>query len=261
MTEFGTGARPLERAHPLPLWAQLETELRRRLELGHFTDRFPTDRELMEVYLVSRHTARHAVARLGADGIVKRERGIGTSVDRTRLEHSFGSLYSLFQVVEDAGIPQRNEVMHLERTVNARAAEQLGLPADAPLLFLDRLRFAGERPLALDRAWLPFAVAGGLLEAEFTNTSLYDQLEKFAGRRPNAGWECITPVVPDDEERQLLAMPPGEAVFGLNRLGSVNGEPIEWRSTLIRGDRFNFVANWATGQRSELRLQHINSMA
>ena len=38
---------PLDRADPVPLWAQLETELRRRIDAGEFSDgRFPTDLEL-----------------------------------------------------------------------------------------------------------------------------------------------------------------------------------------------------------------------
>ena len=125
MSEFADGARSLDRDGSLALWAQLEQELRRRMDLGHFTDRFPTDRELMEIYAVSRHTARHAVAQLGADGIVRRARGVGTSIDRRTFERSLGSLYSLFQVVEESGVPQHSTVRSLERRVDAVAAEHL----------------------------------------------------------------------------------------------------------------------------------------
>ena len=88
---FDSGADLLDRDGDEPLWLQLEGELRRRLSLGHFAERFPTDRELMQVYGVSRHTARHAVDRLGNDGIVRRSRGVGTSVDSTALSTSSGS--------------------------------------------------------------------------------------------------------------------------------------------------------------------------
>ena len=36
----------LDRSSELPLWAQLEAELRRALDDGDFDDRFPTDLEL-----------------------------------------------------------------------------------------------------------------------------------------------------------------------------------------------------------------------
>ena len=250
---FGEGARPLSRDDGGSLWLQLEDELRRRLDLGHFRVRFPTDRELMQVYGVSRHTARHAVSRLGVDGIVRRSRGVGTSVDHQRVERSLGSLYSLFQVVEEAGLPQRSTVLELGRTRDAFAASQLGVDAATELVVLARLRHAGDEPLAIDRVWLPADIAAPLLELDFTRTSLYDELERTVGRRPSTGEERIRAVVPEPEERRLPGLDIGDAVLCIHRLGLCEDRPVEWRTTLLRGDRFGFVAHWSLGQRTDLR--------
>jgi GntR family transcriptional regulator len=254
-SEFSVGARDLDRGSPTPLWLQLEQELLRRTDQGDFQERFPTDRELMEIYEVSRHTARHAVGQLGADGIVRRARGIGTSVDRRTFERSLGSLYSLYQIVEEAGMPQRAEVRELASVRDAEAAHWLGLRADTELVYLERLRFAGRDPLAIDRVWLPASVAAPLLEIDFTSAGLYDQLERTVGRRPNAGWERINPAVPSAQERELLQLGDDEAVFSLERIGTFSGDPVEWRVTTIRGSRFSMVADWTAGQRNEIRLQ------
>ena len=106
-----TTVQPLSRSSKTPLWQQLEHELRRRIQLGDFVDKFPSDRELMEDYGVSRHTARHAVSSLGRDGIVQRLRGIGTALNSGRITQSLGNLYSLFQVVEAAGVEQKSIVL------------------------------------------------------------------------------------------------------------------------------------------------------
>lgn len=254
---FSAGAHDLDRAGDEPLWSQLVRELRRRMEVGHFGDRFPTDRELMEIYGVSRHTARHAVGQLGADGIVRRARGVGTSVDQRTFERSLGSLYSLFQVVEESGVTQHSVVRRLELVRDAEAAEQLGLEPDADLVFLDRVRYAAAEPLALDRVWLPAVVAAPLLDADFTHTSLYNELERATGLRPNEGWERIHPAIPDHEQQAVLELRHGEAVFCIERLGTNRGEPVEWRITTIRGDRFTFVADWTAGQRNDIRLQVV----
>jgi GntR family transcriptional regulator len=252
-TEFAEGSHVLDRGASAPLWLQLDAELRRRMDLGHFALRFPTDRELMSVYGVSRHTARHAVSQLGADGILRRARGVGTSVDHRTFERSLGSLYSLFQVVEESGVPQRSDVRELSLVTDPEAAEQLDLGPDAPLVLIDRLRWAGDEPLAIDRIWLPADVAEPLLHVDFTRTSLYDELERAAGMRPNAGWERIHPGIPTHDERASLQLDAGEAVFSIERLGTHNGDPVEWRVTTIRGDRFTLVADWTAGQRNELR--------
>ena len=83
-TDGATGApddimATLDRNSPMPLWAQLEAELRRRVEAGEFDEGFfPTDLELTEAYDVSRHTVREAVRHLNKTGLLKRERGRGT---------------------------------------------------------------------------------------------------------------------------------------------------------------------------------------
>ncbi len=244
----------LDRNADQPLWAQLEGDLRRRLEHGDFDDRFPTDHELMRAYGVSRHTARHAIARLDADGLITRRRGVGSSVDRRRFEQSLGSLYSLFSVVEATGAIQRSYVLALTRTTDPEAAEQLGLGAATPLVHLARLRYADDEPLAIDRVWLPESLGTALLGVDFTHTALYDEIELATGQRPTSGWERISPIVPSIEDRERLGLGPEQAAFCLKRLACAGEQPIEWRVTVIRGDRFNFVADWTVGQNSNLRL-------
>lgn len=249
----------LDRGADQPLWAQLEADLRRRLERGEFDERFPTDHELMRAYGVSRHTARHAIARLGGDGLITRRRGVGTAVDRHRFEQSLGSLYSLFQVVEATGAVQRSYVLALTRTTDPLAAERLGVTADTGLVHLARVRYADGEPLAVDRVWLTESIGAALLGVDFTHTALYDEIELATGRRPTSGTERITPIVPTADDRARLGIGADQAAFQLDRLACVDGEPIEWRITVIRGDRFGFVADWTLGQTSNLRLTSATS--
>jgi GntR family transcriptional regulator len=103
------------------------------------------------------------------------------------------------------------------------------------------------------------AIAEPLLDADFTHTSLYNEMEASIGESPNEGWEKIHPAVPSADEREMLELAPDQAVFSIERLGTRNGDPIEWRVTTIRGDRFTFVADWTAGQRNEIRLAMKNA--
>lgn len=244
----------LDRSSPMPLWAQLEAELRRRLDLGEFDDgAFPTDMELTEVYGVSRHTVREAIRHLNEMGVLRRERGKGTVVNRSEFEQSLGTLYSLFQSVESTGVEQTSRVLSLAIVTDAAAATQLGLVEDAPLVFLERLRLAAGAPLALDRAWLPASLAEPLLTVDWSHTALYTELAAIGAPVPNQGWERLTPTVPSAADRAHLELGPTDAAFFLERLGSRAGTPVEWRTTIMRGDRFRFVTEWTTGGRAELR--------
>lgn len=237
----------------MPLWAQLEAELRRRLEADEFSESFPTDLELTETYQVSRHTVREAVRHLNKTGVLKRERGRGTVVNRAEFEQSLGTLYSLFQSVESAGVEQTSEILQLEVVADTVAASHLQLEEKAELVLVERLRLAAGAPLAVDRAWLPHDIAAPLLDVDWSHTALYAELAKADAPVPNQGWERLTPIVPTPADRSRLELRKSDAAFFLERLGCRDGRPIEWRTTIIRGDRYRFVTDWSTGGRSELR--------
>jgi len=237
----------IDRTKPVPLWAQLLADLRARLAAGEFTSRFPTDRELTETYAVSRHTAREAMRRLTAEGLVQRERGRGSTVRRPEFEQPLGALYSMFRSIEAHGVEQRSEVLALRTVCDDDVAGRLGLAADAPLVFLERIRLAGGMPLAIDKVWLPAAIAAPLLDADFGHTALYDELHRLCGVVIDQATEHISPVLPTAEECALLDIVTTQPCFALQRAGCHRGRPFEWRLTLIRGDRFAFVAGWGPG--------------
>lgn len=236
----------MDRASPLPLWAQVQADLVRRLESGEFARVFPGEMALVGEYDVSRHTVREALRRLRADGVVVAERGRAPRVAVVPdIEQPLGALYSLFASVEEAGLEQRSRVRVLDVRTDGVVASRLGLEVSTALLYLERLRMAADEPLALDRVWLPAELARPLLEADFTRTSLYQELATRVGVRLRQGQERIRAVVPTRPERQLLGIGPDVAAFAIDRLGLADGRRVEWRQTLVRGDRFTVSAEFS----------------
>ncbi len=236
----------LDRNSALPLWAQLYDDLRHRLEAGEFAGSFPAELDLVRAYDVSRNTVREAMRRLRADGVVVAGRGRRPRVaDGTEIEQPLGALYSLFASVEASGLDQRSEVRALCLSTDPDAASQLGCDPSASLVFLERLRFAGGDPLALDRIWIREELGSALLDADFTHTGFYDELLRRAGVIVSGGREHIRAVLPSDADRDALRLPVDAAVLAINRLGCSRGQPVEWRRTLLRGDRFSMVADFS----------------
>lgn len=245
----------VDRSSPLPLWAQVESDLRRRIDAGEFADSFPTDEELVESYGVSRHTAREAVRRLVSEGVVVRERGRGTALADGRVEQPLDSMYSLFEAVEAGGLEQTSELLAMGEVSNPEAAEVLGRPVGESLVLLERLRRAGDEPLAVDRVWLPNLVGRPLLDVDWTHTSLYEQLAVKGTGRPDQGWERVRAVTPSAEDAERLRLEGRDAVFCLERLGRVGDTAVEWRRSLVRADRFAVVTRFEGGRtEASLRL-------
>ncbi len=237
-------ARLPDRTSPLPLWSQVLEDLRRRVALGELDAGFPTEEELTRDYAVSRHTVREALRRLEADGLLVRERGRGTTLARPQFEQPLHALYSLARTVRSTGLEERSDVRALRLVPAGEAAEALGVESHAQVVYLERLRHAGDEPLALDRSWLPADLAAPILGAELSVGSVYDVLAAACGLRVTGGWERIRPLNPSDDERRLLALPGNEAVFGIERLALAAGRAVEWRHSLVRGDRYSFLAEW-----------------
>lgn len=245
MTVVSSAAHPLDRGSPMPLWAQLQEDLQRRLASGEFDDVFPGEMDLVEAYEVSRHTVREALRRLREAGVLESARGRVTQV-RRGIEQPLGSLYSLFREVEARGMRQTSQVLALRSEQHPGAAEALGLPADSPLIYLERVRLADGEPLAHDQVWMPASLAAPLLAADFTHAALYDELAARCGIRLAGGRERITACLPPPTMRALLHLPRGEACLRVERSGSVGDRTVEHRVTLVRGDRYAVVADWSS---------------
>src|SRR5689334_21648132 len=216
--------RRLDRSGGQTLWKQLQQDLVRRLRAGEFDDLFPGELALVEDYAVSRHTVRQALAQLRADGLIVAERGRQPRVATTpEIQQPMGALYSLFSSVEASGLDQHSVVRALDLRADGVIAARLGLEASIPLLYLERLRYAGDEPLALDRVWLPASVASSLLDADFTHTSLYNELAERTGLRLDHGREDIRAVSPTAAERALLHCPADAAVFSIIRQSTAQG--------------------------------------
>jgi GntR family transcriptional regulator len=249
--------RTLDRRGALPLWQQLQRDLVARLEAGEFAEQFPGELALVQDYQVSRHTVRQALGRLRTDGLIVAERGRQPRVATTpEIRQPLGALYSLFASVEEAGLAQHSVVRTLDVRADAVIAARLDLEGSTPLVYLDRVRFAGDEPLALDRVWLPAAVARPVLAADFTHTSLYRELERRAGLSLERGREEIRAVNPTPAERRMLRCGREAAAFSINRAGYAGGVPVEWRHTIVRGDRFSLTAEYSA---NGYRLTHPTS--
>ncbi|HWD01359.1 MAG TPA: GntR family transcriptional regulator [Amycolatopsis sp.] len=238
--------RTLSRSGSEPLWRQLQHELLTRLDEGEFADQFPGELALAEEYGVSRHTVRQALRQLRADGVVVAERGRQPRVaPPAEIAQPLGALYSLFTSVEEAGLAQHSIVRTFDLRADALVAERLDLEASTPLVYLERLRLAGDEPLALDRVWLPADLAKPLLQADFTHTSLYGELARRTGIRLDHGREEVHAVIPTAAERAQLSCAHDVAAFAINRLSHAKGRPVEWRHTLVRGDRYALTAEFS----------------
>ncbi|MGP5608313.1 GntR family transcriptional regulator [Arthrobacter rhombi] len=228
----------------VPLWQSVQDQLQERIGRGEFADGFPGEMALADEYEVSRSTIRSALAPLRRAGLLSAQRGRQSSVVNVVDEQRFGPVYSLFAAVENAGMTQRSVVEIAELRRSATAAAHLGLDADADLVFISRTRYADRDVIAVDDTWLPANVAAPVLGADLSHTALYEVLRRKCSITLSAGHETLHALAADAQQSRRLACPAGTAVFFIERLGLAGEQAVEWRETLIRGDRFTVTTSY-----------------
>jgi len=233
------------RGGSIPVWQQVESDIERRLTIDDLASPFPSELELAAEYGVSRQTVRQALRRLRAEGRLRASRGrVSTVAGSGEMTAPLGALYGLLAAAEAAGLKVTSTVRILAVRADAHIARRLDLDDATPLVLLDRVRYAGKEPLALDRLWMPAALAAPLLDVDFTAAKWYVELARRAGVRLEGGEEQIYAVVPAEPQRKLLAMPPDAGAFAIRQVSRVAGVPAVCRQVLVRGDRFGLRAEF-----------------
>ena len=238
-------ATPVQRSLDTPVWRQVEADLKRRLAEGEFALRLPSELALAEQYGVSRHTIRQALRGMRESGAVDATRGRASRPARpAHLDEPLGALYGLLAAAEAAGLRVYSTVRTLAIRADGVVARGLSLEESTPLVLLDRVRWAGETPLALDRIWMPAVLGRPLLDVDFRQARWYAELVRRAGVRLDRGEEQIRAVVPAEAQRRILKAPEGTAAFLIRQVGRVRGVPVVCRQVLVRGDRFGLRAEF-----------------
>ena len=223
-------------------------QLRRRLEEGIDAgvlppnSSLPPERELADITDLSRVTVRKAIQELVRDGLVEQRQGSGTFIREpvARMEQSLSHLTSFTEDMALRGMDTTSK--WLERGVFVPTQDEarvLGLADGQEVARIYRLREAGGRPMALERASLPLDILPNPLEVQ---TSLYQVLARL-GMRPVRAVQKISAINIEAREADLLGVAEGTAGLSIERTSFLeSGRVAELTRSLYRGDAYDFVA-------------------
>lgn len=150
---------------PTPRYLELADRIADALGRGAWAagERLPPDAVLAREHGVNRHTVARALEHLQRKGLVSRVRGHGTFVSPGRLEYRIAPNMSFSNSVARMGRRNRQLIVGVSRhPADAALAEQLRIPAGSAVVTLERVRYAGDVPLALLRKHYSDAVVPAL---------------------------------------------------------------------------------------------------
>ena len=228
----------------VPYYYQLKSILSEQIRQGAYQpdELLPSENQLCEMYGVSRATVRKAFAELANEGLVYTVKGKGTFVAKPKLEQSLFRFYALGRDLRSRGLNLVSRMLKQSETaLSKEIAQRLKVNPGERAAEIRRVRLVDGAPLALETSYVVGEAVSALATADLEGASIYDVVERATGKVVTGAEEYLEPVIVDGYEAELLECEEGQAAFHIERLAFLDDDrPFEYRTSLIRGDRFRF---------------------
>jgi len=248
---LGQAVQRVHKDSPLPLYYQLKELLKRGIEQEayHPHDRLPSEIELSKQFDVSRMTARRALVDLENEGFVYREPGRGTFVAEPKLRQGLLRLTSFTEDIKSRGMTPGARVREVALVREARSATRLGVPEDAPLVKVQRLRLADGSPLALETSHLVHRLCLGIEALDLADRSLYRLLHERYGLTLGRAEQYIEAKPAGPLEAEVLNLDKGKSVLLMERTAFLDDDrtAVEFVESVYRSDRYRFYVELKAG--------------
>ena len=199
----------IDKNSPIPVYYQLKNDFIKKIANGTWKagECISSERELCEIYGVSRMTIRQAIGELVQEGILTRKKGKGTFVCEQKVNQK--DMMSFTEMIKQSGRVLETKVVEFE---------VIDTPEDIQDIFiLDKLykitrkRIVDNECIALETVYIPVDYCGHV-NKEMLEGSLYKILEQFGYLITNSN-SSIVAVNVNDEIRNLLECEKDEPIL------------------------------------------------
>lgn len=242
----------LDASSEKPLYLQLVDRLEMEIRESMLAnDKLSSERELTQIYGVSRITVRLALQELEKRGLVYKKHGKGTYVSEiTDSAVDLSTAYSFTEQMKKLGKEPRTKILSFRVVEPPESiAQQMQITSGQKIFEIERLRLANNIPMMIERTYIPYALFEGLTEDMLKKHSLYDIFRDQFGEVVRLADEEFYASIALDNEAQLLDIHSGNPVLHLLRKTyNTKNIVIEYTFSIARADQFRYKI---THQRSE----------
>ncbi|MEX3020102.1 GntR family transcriptional regulator [Kluyvera sp. STS39-E] len=167
-------------------------------------DLLPSEKELAELYDVSRNTLRKALKTLEEEGMIERRHGSGTYLRNKHFQASVTHLDSFTEIAKNEGKTPTSQILKFElQTASDEIANNLQVTLGEPVYYAKRLRLIDNIAMQVEETWLSASRFPDLTIAHMKK-SKFSYIENECGVKIMGCYESIRPVLPSPEVAKLL---------------------------------------------------------
>ena len=227
------------------MYVQIEEHLKLRIQQGEFAvgTAIPSERELTEMFGVSRMTVRQSITNMANNGLLYREKGRGTFVAAPKVEQPLSGLTSFTEDMLSRGMTPSNRLISFEKMMPyVDVAQKLQLGEGEEVFLVKRIRFADDKPMAIEKTYLPVKLVPTLDQNALTG-SIYSFIEKDAHMTIGHAMQRMEAALVNEEDAELLQIDVPSAILIIERISYLtNGQPFEIVRSSYRADRYQFLS-------------------
>lgn len=227
---------------PVALYYQLKEILVDKIKNNEWEidSKIPTERELCDLYKVSRITVRQALKELDDEGFLYRKQGKGTFVTAPKIEQRLSKFYSFSEEIRNMGYTPSTKAIEFKKvTIDENIAKHFNEKVSV-VYCIKRLRLANNEPFAIETSYIPCDLCPGMTADEVTAKGLYNTMKTMYNLIPNEAIETFEAVIINPGDALHLHVSKNSPGLLLERTTYANQRIVEFCHGIIRGDRYKY---------------------
>lgn len=233
----------MDKSSTIPIYIQLEESIKGKIENKDYLpgEALPTERELTELYGVSRMTIRQAISNLVNKGVLYKIRGKGAFVSKEVIEKKL-DIESFSEDMMKRGLTPGSILIRFEKIdCTDEIKEKLELEDNEDIYLLNRLRLADNEPIAIEYCYLPEKFFPDLIKYNMVHCSLYRIMKEEYNIHFNYMKQSLKAIsLNKNQSEMLLGKPKGVGLVSERLMYNIDGFPIEFTKTIYHSERYTF---------------------
>lgn len=233
----------VEKESKIPLYYQLFNVIKEKIDTGELreNDRLPSERELCDIYEISRFTVRQAIKELENRGYIYIVQGKGTFVSEEKLKQDLLKFYSFTEDMKKIGKKPSSKVLNFDIIRSPESiAKKMNLSLDEKVYVFTRLRLADDEPMMFETTYLPYSRFADLTKEKLQSSAMYDIFTKEYDISFSKAEEILQPVLIREAEAYILNCSVRTASMMIERITYEGDTIIEYTKSISRGDKFKY---------------------
>jgi len=227
----------------IPQYVKIKNYIKENIKLGKIKtgDKIPSEKELGDIFNVSRITATTAVRDLVNEGLVYRIQGKGTFVTERNVEDIRKHRFYGFE--NDSSLT-KGEHKTLEKNkikADEELSEKLDVSVNEELYEIVRTKFINGKVNALEYVYLPIKYYLSLNIVESEINLIHDMVEEYCFLKQKRAKIYLQPMISGEREKEMMDVPLNSPVLLWEKTTYSEEEKIvEYSKNIINSELYKF---------------------